>query len=101
MTEYSYTENGIIQFFERNNENSITSGFIRDQKTIQRVVDSGVHIAPYIAPVIPDLSTQDKINALEAQQTPRMLREVALGNADSITKLQAIETEIAELRKQL
>ena len=56
---------------------------------------------PYVAPVIPELSTQDKINALEAQQTPRMLRGAALGDADSIAKLQAIETEIAELRKQL
>lgn len=56
---------------------------------------------PYAAPVIPELSTKDKINALEAQQTPRMLRGAALGDADSITKLQAIETEIAELRNQL
>jgi hypothetical protein len=55
----------------------------------------------YIAPVIPELSEQDKINALEAQQTPRMLRSAALGDADSIAKLQSIEAEIAELRKQL
>lgn len=49
----------------------------------------------------PEPTNQQLIDALESKQTKRMLREVALGNEDSIAKLQAIEDEIAELRKQL
>lgn len=42
-----------------------------------------------------------QIAELEAQQTPRRLREAALGDVDSIAFLQDIEDEIEELRGQL
>lgn len=44
-------------------------------------------------------SVQEQIAQIESQVTPRMLREAALG-IDK-TRLQAINTQIAELRKKL
>ena len=44
---------------------------------------------------------QAQIVALEARQTPRMVRGAALGNPDDVARLQAIEAEITALRAQL
>ena len=41
------------------------------------------------------------IRALEAQQTPRMLRGAALGNPDDTARLTEIEAQIAALRAQM
>jgi len=43
----------------------------------------------------------ERILALEAAQTPRMLRGAALGALQDIARLQAIESQIAELREEL
>jgi len=42
-----------------------------------------------------------QITSLESKQTPRKLREAALGDVEAIKFLQDLENEIAELRKQL
>lgn len=46
-------------------------------------------------------SIKSQIAALEAQQTPRRLREAALGNSESLDFLSNLETQIAALRAQL
>lgn len=42
-----------------------------------------------------------QISYLERQQTPRRLREAALGVQDSIDFLQSLENQISDLRDQL
>ena len=41
------------------------------------------------------------ISALEARQTPRMLRGAALGNPEDVERIANIEAEITELRKHV
>lgn len=43
----------------------------------------------------------EKIIALEAQQTPRLLREAALGGEYAIEKLSLLDGRIAELRASI
>lgn len=45
--------------------------------------------------------TLSQIAELEAQQTPRLLRELSLGGEFAINKLNEIEAEIQELRSKL
>ena len=56
-------------------------------------------------PPPPELTPEEKIKAdilaLEAQQTPRMVRGAVLGNAEDIDLLSAIEIAITELREEL
>lgn len=44
---------------------------------------------------------QEQILVLEGQQTPRLLRNAALGEQYAINKLQEIESSIANLRGQI
>jgi len=50
-------------------------------------------------PYIPTI--QDQINSLEAEITPRRLREALLNNQESLQFISGIEERIEELRKQL
>ena len=50
MKEYEYTKEGRISFIEKHNEDSQTNGFIRLEDE-QALIDSGVKIASYVAPV--------------------------------------------------
>lgn len=49
----------------------------------------------------PEPTVQQKIAALEAQQTPRLLREAALGGEYANAKLLEIDNKIKELREKL
>lgn len=100
MDTYFYLKCGSILHTKKNKNGSITSfaPIPEGCAAFTEIINSGVEITQY---VYAEPNAQDKINALEAQQTPRMLRGAALGDADSIANLQVIETEIAELRKQL
>jgi hypothetical protein len=64
----------------------------------------GAVLAPFGLRVYP-LSAQESIlsamSALEAKQSPRMLRGAALGFAEDIAMLQEIERDIAGLREEL
>lgn len=51
-------------------------------------------------PTVSELALS-QISILESKQTPRRLREAALGDADSIAFLQDIDDQISELRKSL
>jgi len=51
MITYSYTREGLIQFFEKNSEDLSTNGFIRDAEKVKELIDSGVEISPYTEPV--------------------------------------------------
>ena len=55
----------------------------------------------FIAPEIPPPTIQDQIDALEAQQNPRLLREAALGGKFALDKLGSLEADIAALRAKL
>jgi len=56
-------------------------------------------------PPPPEPSSEERIlaqiAALEAGQTNRMIRGAALGNAEDVARLTAIETQIAALRAEL
>lgn len=47
------------------------------------------------------LTIQEQILVLESQQTPRLLRNAALGEQYAVDKLQEIESSIANLRGQI
>ena len=50
MIKYNRTKSGRIQFIDKHDENSETNGFIKIQDE-QALINSGVEIAPYVAPV--------------------------------------------------
>jgi len=52
-------------------------------------------------PASPPISIQSQIQALEAQQTPRILREAIEGQAFALSKLSEIEDAIQVLRAKL
>lgn len=52
-------------------------------------------------PVVdPNFDVKVLIHRVERKITPRLMREVALGNADSIETLKDLDHQIAELRAQ-
>jgi len=53
---------------------------------------------PYVAPVAPEPTKQQQIDALEAKQTKRMLRGAVAGDKWAIDKLSEIEKEIEAIR---
>lgn len=59
----------------------------------------------YLVGYVPDEPANNiilkQIIALESQQTPRLLRNAALGEQYAINKLQEIESSIANLRGQI
>ncbi|QGT52252.1 hypothetical protein [Vibrio phage MZH0603] len=96
------------KFIEMNNG----SGFITDSgggipndpenrhyKAMMKLIASGD--AEIVKAVEEDFSISNQIYNLEKQQTPRMLRCAALGDAHAIQKLEEIENAIQSLRGQL
>lgn len=53
------------------------------------------------ANIIPEPTTEDKIFELEQQITARNIRSAIMGDEFAINKINDIEAQIAELRKQL
>lgn len=47
----------------------------------------------------PAQSVEGMISLVETKQTPRLIREAALGDVDSIQKLRDLDNEIRELRE--
>ena len=91
MTEYLYKKDLIgtdvnhkYADFVCENQGKI----IKEDKTKYWFEDAPVYVP----------STQDKIQALEAQITPRRMRDAMLGNEESINFIEDIEAQIAILR---
>ena len=64
----------------------------------KRIEEAGVTPDPYVAPAP---TIQQQIDELEAQQTPRLMREAIAGELFATTKLAELDAEIATLRAQL
>ena len=101
MKKYNYTKDGLMQFFEQHNEESSTNGFILDPEKVQTIIDTGVEIAPYIAPVKTNdqLIAEIDLELTSLDATPRMLSGALLGDQYSIDKLKGIEVKQSALRE--
>ena len=99
MKEYSYTESGRIKFIDKHDDNSSTNGIIKNAEE-QALIDSGVDIAPYVAPIKTNdqLIAEIDLELTSLDATPRMLSGALLGDQYSIDKLKDIELQQAALR---
>lgn len=90
MIKYNYTKEGLIQFFEQNSENSSTNGFIRDETKIQKLLDDGVEIVPYVEPVKTLADIRAERDLLLAQNVdiynPLHWSELTTAQKDSVKK---------------
>jgi len=76
-----------------------TAGLIKADDTVccgMLYKDKTFSLPPVTPPTI-----QQQIEALELQQTHRLLREAALGNNTALSMLQEIDSKIQELRDKL
>lgn len=62
------------------------------------IVAAGITPAAYVEPA---KSIQEQINELEAQQTPRLMREAFNGELYATNKLTELDAQITALRAQL
>lgn len=103
MIEYYYDKNGLINFVEKHSENKQTSGIIRDKNNADKLIDSGVEIAPYVEPV----KSTEQLKAEVAQElksldaSPRTITEALLGDQWAIDELKRLESEKVILRDKL
>lgn len=68
---------------------------------VEQAYNGDWYLAGY-APAKPhDIEIKEQIEALEAQITERNLRDAILGDEWALNKVQEIESQIAELRRQL
>lgn len=65
------------------------------------IEDDGTYYKTVINPPAPEPTIKERIEALEAQITDRNIRGAILGDEFALHKIQTIEAEIEELRKQL
>lgn len=63
-----------------------------------KIVEDGIKVEPYISPVA---TIQQQIDELEAQQTPRLMREAFKGELYATNKLTELDAQITALRAQL
>lgn len=85
-----------MPYIERDENDNIIGIYAAEQYDGQEYVEGDVELyKPH------NLVIQEQINALESQQTPRRLREAALGVQESIDFLQDIDDQIEVLRGDL
>lgn len=98
MTKYCNIEDNVVIQVQPNGDKD----FIECPEWVHvgcKYVD-GKFVEPTPEPT-PEPTIQEQLYALDAQQTPRMLRNAALGDEYAIEELQRIETEAAVLRELL
>ena len=101
-------------YYKANEEHKVlmhtnSAEMARDYKLTETCADDGLETAwdgsvwvKGYAPEKPhNIDIQEQIEALEAQITDRNLRGAILGDEWALNKVQEIEAQIAELRKQL
>lgn len=92
---YAQIENNVVVQIDCNPRD----GFIEvDDSVCCGVIFDGENFS---SPKPAGLPVQEQIDALEAQQTPRLLRCASLGDSYSVAKLQEIEDAINVLREDL
>jgi len=100
MIKYNYTKKGLIQFFEQHDENSSTSGFIRDTEKVQKLLDNGVEIAPYVEPVKTLTDIRAERDLLLAQNVdiynPLRWAELTAAQKDSVKSYRQALLDITE-----
>lgn len=62
------------------------------------ILSEGITPDAYVAPVA---TIQQQIDELEAQQTPRLMREAIKGETFAVNKINELDTQIEALRAQL
>lgn len=101
MIKYNYTKERLIQFFEQHNESSSTNGFIRDPEQIQKLLDDGVEIAPYVEPVKTLADIRAERDLLLAQNVdiynPLRWAELTTAQKDSV---KSYRQELLDITKQ-
>ncbi len=65
------------------------------------IEDDGEYYKVVINPPMPEPTIQQQIEALEGRITERNIRSALLGDSYAKHKIEVIEAQIAELRKQL
>lgn len=102
------TSVGVFGPFASTSRNKENNGWLCDDCIYQDNVIGAATSSEYITPppqppTISELNAPilAKIAALETTQTSRLVREVALGDAFSISKLKKIDDDIKVLRAQL
>ncbi len=81
-----------VEFAENKISCGLANTFLSRGLITQEDLDNAT---PWTAPVP---SVQEQIGELEKQQTPRRLREAALGDVDSVAFLKTIDDDIRALR---
>lgn len=97
ITRYTKNKNAAEKFYEKfiESENEPVRGF--DGKLYLEQKD----IPDEIISLENKANIQEQIETLEAQITPRRMREAMLGNNESEEFLKTIESKIVKLRKKL
>jgi len=103
MIEYYYDKNGLIHFVEKHSENKQTSGIIRDKNNADKLIDSGVEIAPYVEPVktAEQLKSEVEQELKSLDASSRTLSNALLGDQWAIDELKRLEAEKVILRDKL
>ena len=71
------------------------------EQEVEQAYDGRWYLVGYVPDEPENNIILKQIIALESQQTPRLLRNAALGEQYAINKLQEIESAIANLRAQI